>query len=171
MKFAEIQQQDIVYDRSFRTICEQNQCGEYGRCWVCPPDVGTLDELMNRAKSYPRGILYQCFYPLEDSYDVEGMDAGKRAFVKCSLEITKALNAMKSSGQIRAEDYMQLAVGACGICEKCARRDNQPCRFPELAIPSLESAGIFVAQTAQNAGMNYINGENTVTYFGMVLFR
>jgi hypothetical protein len=37
-------------------------------------------------------------------------------------------------------------------------------------MPSLEAYGINVSELAKAAGMNYINGQNTVTYFGAVLF-
>ena len=49
--------------------------------------------------------------------------------------------------------------------------DGIPCRFPEKAIPSLEAYGINVSRLASAAEMKYINGQNTVTYFGMVLFE
>ena len=41
---------------------------------------------------------------------------------------------------------------------------------PALAMSSLEAYGIDVAQLAKQAGMKYINGVNTVTYFGAVFF-
>ena len=37
-------------------------------------------------------------------------------------------------------------------------------------MPSMESYGVNVYQTAQQAGLKYINGQDTVTYFGMVLW-
>ena len=47
----------------------------------------------------------------------------------------------------------------------------EPCRFPEKAIGSLEAYGVNVSLLAQTAGMRYINGQNTVTYFGAILCR
>ena len=60
--------------------------------------------------------------------------------------------------------------GKCRLCATCAKRDGQPCRHPDDALPSLESYGIDVYHTAKDTALRYINGENTVTYFGMVLF-
>jgi hypothetical protein len=37
-------------------------------------------------------------------------------------------------------------------------------------MPSLEAYGVNVSALASAAGMKYINGQNTVTYFGAVLF-
>ena len=40
----------------------------------------------------------------------------------------------------------------------------------DRACASLEAYGVSVSQLAELSGMRYINGENTVTYFGAVLF-
>ena len=47
---------------------------------------------------------------------------------------------------------------------------GEPCRHPDLAMSSLETYGINVSELAKAAGMKYINGQNTVTYFGAALF-
>ena len=48
---------------------------------------------------------------------------------------------------------------------------DEPCRFPEKALPSLEAYGVDVYNTTKDTDLKYINGQNTVTFFGMVLFR
>ena len=40
----------------------------------------------------------------------------------------------------------------------------------EMLFPSLEGFGIDVASLAAKAGLTYNGGENTVTYFGMLLY-
>jgi predicted metal-binding protein len=65
---------------------------------------------------------------------------------------------------------LHLGAGGCGVCEVCAKRTGEPCRFPEKAMPSLEAYCINVSELARAAGMKYVNGQNTVTYFGAVLF-
>lgn len=32
---------DIVFDASFRSYCEENLCGQYGANYSCPPSCGT----------------------------------------------------------------------------------------------------------------------------------
>ena len=54
------------------------------------------------------------------------------------------------------------------MCERCAKLTDEPCRFPELAMSSLEAYGVNVSLLAPQAGMQYINGTGTVTYFGAV---
>ena len=45
-KASVIDAKAIVLDRAFRAMCESNACGVYGKCYMCPPDVGDIDELM-----------------------------------------------------------------------------------------------------------------------------
>ena len=33
---------DVETDESFRRLCEQNVCGNYGKNWACPPDAGGI---------------------------------------------------------------------------------------------------------------------------------
>ena len=65
---------------------------------------------------------------------------------------------------------LHLGAGGCGVCEVCAKKTGEPCRFPDKAMPSLEAYGVNVSELARAAGMKYVNGQNTVTYFGAVLF-
>lgn len=154
----------IVLSDSFRKICESNSCGAYNRCYMCPPDCGDIHEMMEQVQSFKSGMLYQYVATIEDSFDIEGMMAGKKAFVAVSQRVNEKVKS------ILPANFMHLAAGGCGLCEKCAKTDDLPCRFPDKALPSMESAGIDVYHTSKNAGLKYINGENTVTYFGIVLY-
>ena len=59
-------------------------------------------------------------------------------------------------------------AGGCRICGKCAF--PEPCNFPEKIYPAIEAAGINVTELSLAGGLRYNNGENTVTYFSMILF-
>ena len=48
---AVIAVKDITFDPIYRTYCEANTCGNYGRNWRCPPDEGPIDELIEKAKA------------------------------------------------------------------------------------------------------------------------
>jgi len=162
-KTAVIGKDQIVLSADFREICKSNACGNYGRCYMCPPDVGDIHELMRRLRTFDTAVMYQSVYPLEDSFDIEGMLAAGKAFNRISRKIHK--EALKTL----AQPFLHLAAGGCGNCETCAKRENLPCRDPDMALPSLEAYGVDVYQTSANAGLKYINGANTVTYFGMLL--
>ena len=42
----------IHFDKSFRSLCESNACGNFGMCWMCPPDVGDIVKLIEEAKTF-----------------------------------------------------------------------------------------------------------------------
>ena len=157
--------ESIPFDAGLRKACEANYCGNYGKNWTCPPDVGPIDELIAQAKAYQYALVFQTVSALEDSFDFEGMQAALHKH----REVTKAIAATIAEAGA-AGRMLQLSAGGCVTCEKCAKRDKEPCRHPGEAVASLEAYGIYVAKLAQLANMNYINGKNTVTYFGAYLF-
>ena len=161
---AVVEVRDIQFEPEFRKMCESNACGMYGRSWMCPPHVGPVDQLIAQAKKYPLALVYQTVGELEDSYDFEGMmEAGARM-----NDLTQKVR--KELADCFGPEALHLGAGGCRVCPVCAKREDKPCRFPEKALSSLEAYGINVSKLAGLAGMKYINGQNTVTYFGAVFF-
>ena len=155
----------VETDASFRDMCARNACGMWGKCWTCPPDIGQIDALMAELQQYSHVLVYQTVGQLEDSYDFEGMtEAGKH-----HNRVAQSLRTVFAEAGI--SDPLHLGAGGCRVCPVCARRTGEPCRHPELAMSSLEAYGIHVSRLAAKADMKYINGSNTVTYFGAVFFN
>ncbi len=155
---------DIIFDAELRKNCEMNSCGDYGRNWVCPPHCGDIEDCIARARQFDHAVVVQYIGTLEDSYDFEGMVEAARAF-----EI-KFEQFARQARQI-SDDIYPLGAGGCHRCARCAVLDDAPCRHLDIAYPSLESHGIYVADLAAKSGMKYINGPNTVTYFGAVFYK
>ena len=156
--------EDMETDASFRDLCAANVCGNYGRNWMCPPDAGDIHDLMAVLRSYSYALVYQTVSELEDSYDFEGMmDAGV-AHNRLMVELRRGIDTLA------LPRVLHLGAGGCRMCEVCAKRTGEPCRHPDLAVASLETYGVNVSKLAPAAGMKYINGKDTVTYFGAVLF-
>ena len=157
--------EQIVLDKTFRAACATNACGVYGKCYMCPPDVGDIDSLMARVGDYRFALVYQTVSELEDSFDFEGMVAAK----KRTYPLAQSLRGVFSDRGVT--DALHLGAGGCGVCTPCAKTEGLPCRYPDKAMASLEAYGFNVSELARAAGMKYINGQNTVTYFGAVLFN
>lgn len=153
----------INFRTEFRHACEQNSCGKYGRCWMCPPDVGNIEDLIEQAKKYNYVFVYQSIGELEDSYDIEGMEAAAKYHNYLTTKLREKLDYELSHPLV-------LGAGACHVCPVCTKIENKPCRFPHKAIASLEAYGIAVSELAESCGLKYINGINTVTYFGAFLY-
>ena len=154
----------IETDGVFREMCRANYCGNYGKNWTCPPHVGEIDDLMASLKTYSHALVYQTVSELEDSYDFEGMMEAGKNHGALMMALRKAMEGEAISRSLH------LGAGGCRVCERCAGRDGEPCRHPDLAAASLEAYGVNVSKLAEAAGMKYINGQDTVTYFGAVLF-
>ena len=158
-----IPQEQIVLSAAFRDICAGNACGKFGRCWMCPPDIGDIDVLMAEVRRYSHGILYQTIAQIEDSFDIEGMSDGAIRHAETSVRVEEAIAP-------HVGEHLHLSCGGCHLCERCAKLDGQPCRQPDQALPPMEGYGIDVYQTTKPTDLKYINGQNTVTFFGIVLF-
>ena len=81
VRASAIGQSDVVYSAAFRDLCAQNSCGLYGTCHMCPPDIGPIEALIEKAQQYPACIMYQTVSALEDSFDFEGMMEAKRSII------------------------------------------------------------------------------------------
>ena len=150
--------EEISFEPAFRSLCEQNACGMYGRSWMCPPEVGEIHALIAQARQYEIALVFQTIDHLVDIYDFEGMmAAGDR--------MNRLLQAVRKEAPPNA---LILGAGGCRRCRRCAKMDQAPCRFPDQALASLEAYGVNVSLLAPQAGMQYINGVNTVTYFGAI---
>lgn len=161
---AYVETKDIPFEEGFRAACEQNACGFYNCCWTCPPDAGSIEACMARVKVFPHAVLFQTISPLEDSYDIEGMHDAAVAHNRLTLKVQDAFRQMECASLV-------LGAGACGVCPACTKPEGNPCRFPHLAVTSLEACGINVSELAKTCGLRYINGQNTVTYFGLLLYK
>lgn len=153
---------EITFHPEVRRICESNQCGKYGQTWCCPPALGTYEACRKQTLAYERAFVFTGKYDLEDSYDFEGMMATGEQFRQMCCHIRR-------DWRTRFGDCALYATGGCRHCKDCTY-PNAPCRFPEEMIQSLEGLGIMVNCLAETLQINYINGKNTVTYFGMILF-
>lgn len=162
-QYGTIKTSEIPFLPFIREICQGNGCGQYGKTWACPPAVGTFEACRSRCLEYEKALVFSAVYPLADSFDYEGMMAGHRAF--------KALcDRLYALAKPALSHFLLLSNEGCTRCKSCTYPDS-PCRMPERLFPSVEGFGIHVGQLAEKAGLNYINGENTVTYFGVLLYH
>ena len=145
-----------------RDMCAANTCGKYAKCWSCPPGCGTLEECEERLRKYSKGILVQTTGDMEDSFDFETV-----------MEIEKQhkdnFKRMYDSLHHQGVQVLALGTGCCTQCASCAY-PNQPCRFPERMISSMEAYGMLVLEVCKANGLQYYYGSNKMSYTGCFLF-
>lgn len=161
-QFAFLKTADLIFSDGVRKLCEMNSCGQYGKTWACPPGVGTVEECKAKVLKYENLFVFTTLHDLEDSFDFEGMENGK-------LRHNELCPAIVGLFQENCDSLLILSAEGCSRCASCTYPDA-PCRFPDTLYPSIESYGVEVNRLAATAGINYINGANTVTYFGCILY-
>jgi len=150
----------------FRAPCEMNSCGHYDKNWTCPPGIGSLKECEKRVRSFSKGVLFQKVYGLEGCFDIEGME-------KAHDDFFRLINSIQDSipKEIKNSDHTILGAGACAVCAECSYLEGEECRFPDKAVSSVEAHGIDVKKLLEDNGLSYINGVNTVSYVGLLLYN
>lgn len=151
----------LEFNPAVRDMCAADRCQSYGRCWSCPPGCGTLEEIAAKAAAYRRGVLLQSTGEMEDDFDVETMlDTEKLQKARFRDFVAKVREVYPHC--------LPMASGTCTICPTCTYPDA-PCRFPKLAIPSMEAYGLVVSQVCEASGLPYYYGPKTITYTSCIL--
>lgn len=146
-----------------RNMCEANTCGQYGKRWSCPPGCGSLDDCAKRVAHFTRGILVQTVGELEDELDGEGMIETEHQHKENFLKMNKLLRNDNA-------DVLALGSGCCTICKTCTYPD-EPCRFPDRQISSMEAYGLVVLEVCKANNLPYYYGKCTISYTGCFLYN
>ncbi|MDR3600761.1 MAG: DUF2284 domain-containing protein [Desulfosporosinus sp.] len=157
---------DIKFNEEFRAMCEKNVCGSYNKNWMCPPAVGPISELKERVLEFTQGLLLQTVHEIKSSFDWKGMMS---AAVSHTVIFRNILERIEENYDL--DKILPLNAGPCTFCAKCAFLEDEPCRFPDKALFSVEACGIDVMALEKSCGMPYYNGKNTVSYVGLILFK
>lgn len=159
--FGELNTEKLRFLPEVRDMCAAGRCQQYGKSWSCPPYCGTLEEIAAKAGRYSRGILVQCTGEMEDDFDVECMMDTEAKLKKCFRELVDRVRE-------HYPDCYPMAAGSCTVCAVCTC-PNEPCRFPDKAIPSMEASGVFVSEICEKSGIPYYYGPQTITYTSCIL--
>ena len=153
--FAELEFSDAV-----NAACRENVCGMYGRHWTCPPGVGTAAENREKYSRFHSVFIFTTVHEVASYGDTAAVDRSREAHRETE----------KVFLQILAQTpHALLGAGACNLCKACTYPDA-PCRFPERAQTAVEAVGIDVLRLANRLQLRSRNGENTITWFSLLLY-
>lgn len=154
-RFMRIPPSNIITAHWVRLKCQYG-CKNYGKRLTCPPYSPTPDETRKVLNEYSEAFLikYEGFLGF-DSYPPKALRESIRSL---SIHVCDAVTAMERhaflSGYHKAFSY---GAHKCVRCPDCVLKDDaacRDCRFPAVARPSLEAAGIDVFKTAELAGLS-----------------
>jgi len=154
----------LAPDNRIWEFCKENKCGQYDAHHMCPPRVGSIQEIAIRIQSFPAGVLLQQTTPLDVKEDETGLEKTKKDFHQ---KILQAEEVLKRQGFARV---WGLIGGNCVLCEPCKAKSDEPCAYPGRARPSLESMGINVINLLDTFDLDSTFHTDCVTWTGCVLF-
>lgn len=146
----------IVLKPEVRDMCADNTCGQYSKRWSCPPGCGSLEELTQQLAQYSRGVLVQTVGDVEDGFDFEAM-------MEIEADHKAHFQSMYAALRQRNEKVLAIGSGACTICPRCTYPD-EPCRFPEKIVSSMEAWGMLVLEVCKANGLQYYYGSDKIAY-------
>lgn len=154
-------QSQITYSDKVWFICETD-CERYGHSWTCPPYCGEIGDSIRKCQEYENFLLFSSVAEVENAWDKQACLKAKNRHEEMARAINEELRGTTLS-------YYMLSTG-CTRCEVCAC-PKESCRHPEERIPSMESHGIVIMQLAEEMGLCYNYGGDTIVYFTMILFH
>lgn len=137
-----------------RDMC--GTCRMYDKRWSCPPGCGDLAQCAENIRKYSCGILVQSVGDIEDGFDFEAMQEieaeHKARFQRMHLRLSET-----------GTPHLALGAGCCNMCADCTYPD-QPCRFPEKMVSSMEAYGMLVLEVCKKNNMSYYYGSEKMAY-------
>jgi len=153
----------LVPAERIRSYCIQNRCGSYNANHMCPPRVGSLEEVEAALQGFSQGVLMQLSRPMDVANDREGVIRTKLEFHRLMLRLERRL---KKRG---VAHLWGLIGGNCELCRTCTAVEDKPCRHPEKARTSLEAIGVDVVGLLERLGLDGRFHTDRITWTGCIL--
>lgn len=164
MPFAQIQYENIYFDRKVQEMCVSPsfKCPFYGHSWSCPPNSPYLEKALS---TYAEFYLVYSTFDLESYIKKEKEKTGRSEFyIKNTFLLTKSFesNELETEFEKFLSQYTKpykkrllLYDGTCKYCKiqnagACTFDSGEPCRFPNEMRYSMEATGIEVIQTVRD---------------------
>ncbi|MBI2831600.1 MAG: DUF2284 domain-containing protein [Chloroflexi bacterium] len=152
----------LVPQEAIRGFCIDNRCGCYGKNHMCPPEVGTIEEMKTRLGGFKRGILLQYSKPVDVANNRKAVTQVKVEFHHKILQMEEFLKGERAA--------WGLIGGSCSLCEPCKATRQEPCAHPDKARTSMEAAGINVLSLLRKLGLDNQFYPDKITWTGCVLY-
>lgn len=160
--YKKISSSDVVFSEDCLKYCIENKCGKYGKNWMCPPAIGTMQDNKSKCMKYS-----SCLIILKDYDKEEDKNFSYNDYLEIMKDFQVKTYHIKKELINNGYNVLVLGAGCCTLCEKC----NYPseCLNKEKTIPSLEAYGIDCFKTCVNNGLNIVNN-NKITFVACVFY-
>lgn len=155
---------DLKVREEVRDMCAADKCHIYNTSWACPPACGDIHDFERQMHAHKHCTVVQTVMELEDEFDGETIIEAQAKQMERFFKLVDDIDEAGLSAQV-----MTLSSGTCRLCKTCTYPD-EPCRFPDKRLVSMEAAGLYVAETCTKAGIPYNHGKNTIAYSSCVIY-
>ncbi len=162
---AVINTEDLEFVSAFRTLCEENDCGNYGKNYGCPPLCGTAEEMKDRVMKYRKAVVFQSRTKAADIMDPVLTKPIKKNHIRMTRHCIKR---MEETGM--AMDGFSIMCGPCDFCAVCAVLEGKPCAHEDMRSSCLSAYCINASALAEHCHMEMEWGGNIATFFSMYVF-
>jgi predicted metal-binding protein len=153
----------LVPEQRIRDYCTENRCGSYDANHMCPPRIGSLEEVAAALQGLSQGVLLQLSRPMDVANDREGVTRTKLEFHRLLLRLERRLRRRGMT------QLWGLIGGNCELCRICTVVEGKPCRHPERARTSLEAIGVDVVGLLERLGLDGRFHSDRITWTGCIL--
>lgn len=154
----------VPCDTGLRRFCEQNACGKYKSCYMCPPAEGPAETLVAKLHNYKDVLVFTKEYPCEDMSNYLSVQIAHERRSQLLWKSMQKLGYTKENSRV-------LTVGGCHLCEKCGILTGEPCRHPDTACPSVSGYCVEVGKLADSVGLSTAGENGGIVFFCMVLLK
>jgi predicted metal-binding protein len=154
----------LIPKEAIRDFCRENKCGKFQNNYMCPPYVGSTEEIEIKLRKFQKGLLVQYSRDIDVKNDRPGVIQTKMEFHHKILGLEDYL---KETG---INQMWGMIGGNCGLCNVCKAVDKKPCPFPGQARTSMEAAAIDVISLLDSFGLDSNFHSDKITWTGCILF-
>jgi predicted metal-binding protein len=156
---------DLQFVPEFRVFCEENDCGNYGKNYGCPPDCGTTQQMKERVLSFRKAVVFQSRAQVENLMDPAQTKPLKKDHIN---RTRRAMKRMEEEGM--KMDGFAIMCGPCNFCSTCAIQEGKPCPHEDKRFSCLSAYCINATELAAHCGMEMQWGGNVASFFSMYVF-
>ncbi|MBN2526779.1 MAG: DUF2284 domain-containing protein [Deltaproteobacteria bacterium] len=154
----------LVPNEDVRAACVRNRCNHYGCNYMCPPHIGSFDEIARKLGDFNAGVLFQQEHLVDKANDTDYVNRTQQASYDLVIAVEQYL---KSLGIARV---WGMPGGHCIVCTPCNAEKKNPCAYPNRARNSLEAIGIRVLTLNKALGLDCEFHDDKVVWTASVLW-
>ena len=147
-----------------RMLCRTNVCKNYNTSWTCPPNCGSSEYCIERINSFRDADVIMRKYSNVDFSDTVALDKIMNGFRDICRNV---MVGCRKNGF----DVIAFADGPCSYCKECAFIKGKKCYHPDMQVPSVSGYGINMTEYMKSIGIEFSFSKDSVTLYGVILFK